>query len=32
MNRLFLIGLFLVGCSKFEPESDCGECGLMSML
>ena len=28
MNRLFLIGLFLVGCSKFEPESDCGECGL----
>ena len=28
MNRLFLIGLFLVGCSKFEPESDCGDCGL----
>ena len=28
MNRLLLIGLFLVGCSKFEPESDCGECGL----
>ena len=28
MNRLFLIGLFLIGCSKFEPESDCGECGL----
>ena len=28
MNRLFLIGLFLVGCSEFEPESDCGECGL----
>ena len=29
MNRLFLIGLFLVGCSiVFEPESDCGGCGL----
>ena len=28
MNRLLLIGLFLVGCSKFEPESDCGDCGL----
>ena len=28
MNRLFLIGLFLVGCSGFEPESDCGDCGL----
>ena len=29
MNRLFLIGLFLFGCSNmFEPESDCGECGL----
>ena len=28
MNRLLLIGLFLVGCSKFEPESDCGGCGL----
>ena len=29
MKRLFLIGLFLFGCSNmFEPESDCGECGL----
>ena len=29
MNRLFLIGLFLIGCSNtFEPESDCGGCGL----
>ena len=28
MKRLLLIGLFLVGCSKFEPESDCGDCGL----
>ena len=29
MKRLFLIGLFLVGCSNtFEPESDCGDCGL----
>ena len=29
MNRLFLIGLFLIGCSdSFEPESDCGDCGL----
>ena len=29
MKRLFLVGLFLFGCSNmFEPESDCGECGL----
>ena len=29
MKRLLLIGLFLIGCSNsFEPESDCGGCGL----